>query len=152
MEPRGLQEETMNWNMTPELYKKTPGLPTLIMNPKVWHRWCEPSCMQWEPNNLPRNFRWGMTLAICQNAYNDHPDAKLWDQIVVSIAAVYVLEHWHLVTFSETSYMINKAKEGKDTGGIMSLTQLHKKAQFYPDISFLKYKQHMTGLHFCSLP
>ena len=36
MEPRGLWSDKMNWNMTPGLYKRTPGLPTLIVSPMVW--------------------------------------------------------------------------------------------------------------------
>ena len=144
MEPGGLRSDTFNWNMTPRLYKRTLGLPTLIVNLRVWTKWCEESCAQWEPDQLARNFQPGVALAICQTLYHDHPNEKLWEQMVISMALVYIPEHWHLASFMETSFMINAAKEEKDTQGMISLTRLHKKAQFYSYVSYLEYKQHMT--------
>ena len=41
MEPGGLRPEHMNWNMTPRLFKRMPGLPTLIVKPLAWEKWCK---------------------------------------------------------------------------------------------------------------
>ena len=100
--------------------------------------------MQWEPNQLDGNFQLGVALAICQTPYQDHPNEKMQKQMVISMAVVYVPEHWHLTSFMETSFVINTTKERGDTQGMISLTRLHKKAAFYPDISYSEYKQHMT--------
>ena len=62
--------------------------------------------------------------------------------MVTSMAMVYVPEHCKLATFTETAYVIAKVKEY--TGGVLSLTQLHKDAKFYQDISYGDYKQYMT--------
>ena len=138
--------DTMNWNMTPGLYKRTPGLPTLIVNQRVWSKWCNESCTQWKLNQLAGNFSLGMALVICRTPYHDHPNKKLREQMVISMAVVYVPEHWHLASFTETSFVINPAREKEDTQGMISMTRLHKKAQFYPDVSYGEYKQHMTLL------
>ena len=66
--------------------------------------------------------------------------------MVISMAVVYVPEHWHLASFTKTSFVINPAREKEDTQGMISMTRLHKKAQFYPDVSYGEYKQHMTLL------
>ena len=58
--------------------------------------------------------------------------------------------------------MINAAWEAGDTGDMMSLTWVHKKASFLPDVSYQEYNQQMTiisltppgndGLNMCGTP
>ena len=145
--------------MTPGLFKRTPGLHTIVVLPKIWLKWCEANCTQWEPNDLPRNFRPGVALVVCQTPYHNKANEKLQRQMVTSMAVVYMPEHWQLATFAKTAFVIAKVKE--DTQGILSLTWLHKDVKFYLDINFADYKQHMTvapltlpgedGLELCGL-
>ena len=60
----------------------------------------------------------------------------------VSMALVYVPEHWQLASFQESSYVINAARDMGDAWGMISLTRVHKKAPFLPDVSYWEYKQH----------
>ena len=142
MEAGGLQPATMNWNMMPGFFKQTPGLFTIIVPPKVWVKWTKANNTQWEPNDYAGNFRPGIALVVCRMPYHDHPQQKLWGQMVTSMTVVYVPEDWALGTFAETAFVINKVKA--DTRGILSLTQLHKDTKFYLDISYADYGQHMT--------
>ena len=38
MDSGGLWAEGMNWNMTPRLFARMPGLPTMIVRPLVWEK------------------------------------------------------------------------------------------------------------------
>ena len=60
------------------------------------------------------------------------------------MSLVYVPEHWILPSFMEAAYVVNRARDAKDSQGMMSLAWIHKKSPFYPDISFREYKQHLT--------
>ena len=162
MEPRGLQPEHMNWNMMSRLFKRMLGLPTLIVKPLVWDKWCEDPCAQWEPSQLAGDFWPGVALAICYSQYQDLPNDNLQDQMVVSMTLIYIPEHWQLASFQESSYVINTAQEAGDTRGMISLTWVHKKAPFLLDVSYWEYKYHMTiipvtppgndGLEMCGVP
>ena len=82
--------------------------------------------------------------------------------MVVSMTLTYVPEHWQLASFQESSYIINTAGATGDPQGMISLTLVHKKAPFLPDVSYREYGQHMTivpltppddeGLGMCGLP
>ena len=162
MNPGGFRVENMDWNMIPRLFKRTPGLPTLIVKPMVWDKWCKEPCTQWEPTQLARDFWPRVALVICYLKFQDLPEDKLWDQMVVSMTLAYVPEHWQLVSFQESSYMINMARTHGDPQGMISLTRVHKKAPFLPDVSYQEYSQHMTiaplippddeGLDLCGPP
>ena len=152
--------ESMNWNMIPGLFKRMPGLPTLIVKPLVWDKWCKEPCAQWEPTQLARDFWPGVALVICYSKFQDLPKDKLRDQMVVSMTLAYIPEHWQLTSFQESSYMINTAWEHGDPQGMISLTRVHRKALLLPDVSYQEYSQHMTiaplippdndGLDLCS--
>ena len=142
MEAGGLRLATMNWNMTPGLFKWTLGLPTIVVPPKVWLKWTEPNNTQWEPNEHAGNFWPGIALVVCRTPYYGHCQENLWQHMVTSMAVVYIPEDWTLASFTEMAFMINKVKE--DTQGVLSLTRLHKDTKFYPDISYADYGQHMT--------
>ena len=144
MEPGGLRAEHMNWNMTPGLFKRTPGLPTLIVKPLVWDKWCKEPYALWEPTQLPRDFRAGVALVICFLKYQALPKDKLRDQMVISMTLTYVPEHWQLTSFQESSYIISAAWDAGDLQRMISLTRVHKKAPFLPDVSYQEYGQHMT--------
>ena len=162
MEPGGLRAEHMNWNMMPGLFKRMPGLPTLTVKLLVWEKWCKEPYTQWEPTQHPSDFYAGIALVIYYSKYQDLPKDNLWDQIVVSMTLTYVPEHWQLVFFQESSYVINAARDEGDPHGMISLTHMHKKAPFIQDISYWEYGQHMTivpltdpddeGLGMCNLP
>ena len=64
--------------------------------------------------------------------------------MVVSMTLAYVPEHWQLASFQESSYLINTAQDHGDPQGMISLTRVHKKAPFLPDVSYREYSQHMT--------
>ena len=64
--------------------------------------------------------------------------------MAVSVTLAYVLEHWQLASFQESSYIINTAREHGDPQGMISLTRVHKKAPFLPDISYWEHGLHMT--------
>ena len=144
MEPDRLRAEYMNWNMTPRLFKRTPGLPNLIVKLLVWDKWCKEPCTQWEPTQLPRDFWAGVVLVICYSKFQDLTKDNLRDQMVVSMTLTYFLEHWQLTSFQESSYMINAAWDLGDPQGMISLTQVHKKAPFLPNVSYWEYGQQMT--------
>ena len=56
----------------------------------------------------------------------------------------YVPEHWPLASFEESSHVINAVRAEGDLVGMISLTRLHKKAPYLPDVSYREYGQHMT--------
>ena len=56
MDPGRLRAECMNWNIMPGLFKRMLGLPTLIVKPLIWDKWCKEPCAQWEPTQLARDF------------------------------------------------------------------------------------------------
>ena len=81
---------------------------------------------------------------------------------MVSLTLAYVLEHWQLPSFQESSYVINTAREHGDPQGVISLTWVNKEAPFLPDIGYREHGLHMTiallvppdeeGLGFCGPP
>ena len=154
--------ENMNWNMIPRLFKRMPGLPTLVVKPLIWEKWCKEPCAQWEPTQLTTDFQPGVALVICYSKFQDLPKDELRDQMVISITLAYILEHWQLTTFQERSHVINTARKHRDPQGMLSLTRVHKKAPFLPEVSYREYGQHMTiaplippdeeGLGLCGLP
>ena len=146
MESGGLWPEHMNWNMMPGLYKQTPGLPTLTVKPLVWEKWCKEPYTQWEPTQLAGDFWPGMALIICYSQHHDLPKNKdnLQGQMVNSMTLTYIPEHWQLASFQESSYVINAARAAGDPQGMISLTRVHKKAPFLPDVSYQEYGQHMS--------
>ena len=77
MDPGGLWAEGMNWNMMPGLFARMPGLPTLIVRPLVWEKWCKEPCTQWEPTQESRDFRPGVALVICYSKFQDLPEDRL---------------------------------------------------------------------------
>ena len=46
MDSGGLRAENMDWNMTPGLFSRMPGLPTMMVRPLVWEKWCKEPCVQ----------------------------------------------------------------------------------------------------------
>ena len=118
--------------------------------------------MQWEPTQESKDFRPGVALVICYSKFQDLPENKLRDQMTVSMTLAYVPEHWPLASFQESSYILNTARKHGDPQGMISLTRVHKKAPFLPDISYRKDGLHMTitplippnkeGLGLCSPP
>ena len=64
--------------------------------------------------------------------------------MTVSMTLAYVPEHWPLASFQESPYVINTAQKHGDPQGMISLTQVHKKAPFLPDISYREDGLHMT--------
>ena len=64
--------------------------------------------------------------------------------MVVSMAVAYVPESWTLSSFTKTAFVLDNLK---DPQGIISLTQLHKEAKFYPDIYFADHTKHITLAH-----
>ena len=144
MDSGGLWVESINWNMMPRLFARMPGLPTMIVRPLVWEKWCKEPCIQWEPTQESRDFRPGVALVICYSKFQDLLEDRLWDQMAVSLTLAYVLKHWQLASFQESSYVINTAREHGDPQGMISLTRVHKKAPFLPDISYWEHGLHMT--------
>ena len=128
----------------PGLFKRMLGLPTLIVKPLIWDKWCKEPCAQWEPTQLARDFRPGVALVICYSKFQDLPKDNLCDQMVISMTLTYIPEHWQLASFQESSYVINAAREEGDPQDMISLTQVHKKAPFLLDVSYREYGQHMT--------
>ena len=153
MEPGGLRLEHMNWNMTPGLYKQTLGLPTLTVKLQIWDKWCKEPYMLWEPTQLAGDFRPGIALVICYSRllttyFSYLPNGKDKDaprsQMAISMTLTYVPEHWPLASFEENSHIINAVWAEGDLVGMISLTRLHKKAPYLPDVSYREYSQHMT--------
>ena len=144
MEPRNLRPETMKWNSTPGLFKRIPTLPTLMVKPTIWDKWCDRTCTYWEPTQLAEDFHLGVALVVCYSPYQDLPQDSLREKNTISLSVVYVPEHWILPSFGEAAYVVNHARDAKDPLGMMSLAQIHRKSPFYPDISYREYKQHLT--------
>ena len=148
MEPGGLRPEYMNWNMMPRLYKQMPGLPTLTVKPQIWDKWCKEPYMLWEPTQLAGDSQPGVALVICYSRHHDLLKGKDKDtpqsQMAISMTLAYVPEHWPLASFEESSHIINAVRVEGDLVGMISLTQLHKKAPNLPDVSYREYGQHMT--------
>ena len=130
MDSSRLRAENMDWNMTPGLFTWMPGLHTMNVRPLVWEEWCKGPCMQWEPTQESKDFWPGVALVICYSKFQDLPENKLRDQMMVSMTLAYVLEHSLLASFQESSYIINTARKHGDPQGMISLTRVHKKAPF----------------------
>ena len=64
--------------------------------------------------------------------------------MAISMTLAYVPEHWPLASFEESSHVINAVQAEGDLAGMISLTRLHKKASYLPDVSYREYGQHMT--------
>ena len=64
--------------------------------------------------------------------------------MAISMTLTYVPEHWPLASFEESSHVINAVWAEGDLAGMISLTRLHKKAPYLPDVSYWEYSQHMT--------
>ena len=144
MESGTLCSECMQWNHTPGLFKRIPTLPSLMVKPVIWDKWCDRACAYWEPSQEPDDFHPGISLVVCYSPFQDLPQDNLWDKKTISMSLVYVPEHWILPSFMETAYVVNRAQDAKDPRGMMSLAQIHKWSPFYLDISFREYKQHLT--------
>ena len=134
----------MKWNNTPGLFKRIPALPTLMVKPTIWDKWCDRSCAYWEPTQQPEDFRPRVTLLVCYLPYQDLPQDNLREKKTISLSLVYIPEHWLLPSLEEEAYVVNHARDAKDPIGMMSLARIHKRSPFYPDISFREYKQHLT--------
>ena len=103
--------------------------------------------MLWESTQLAGDFRPGIALVICYSRHHDLPKGKDKDtpqsQMAISMTLAYVLEHWPLASFQESSHIINAVQAKGDLAGMISLTQLYKKVPYLPDISYWEYSQHM---------
>ena len=133
----------MKWKSTPGLFKRILTLPTLMVKPTIWDKWCDGTCAYWEPTQLAEDFHPGVVLVVCYSLYQDLLQDSLWEKKTISLSVVYVPEHWVLPSFSEAAYMVNHTQDAKDPLGMMSLAWIHKKSPFYPDISYWEYKQHL---------
>ena len=65
MKPGNLRPETMKWKNTPGLFKRIPTLPTLMVKPTIWDKWCDRACAYWEPTQLTEDFCPGVALVVC---------------------------------------------------------------------------------------
>ena len=132
----------------PGLYKQMPGLPTLTVKPQIWDKWCKEPYTLWEPTQLAGDFWLGIALVICYSRHHDLPKGKDKDaprsQMAISMTLAYVPGHWPLASFEESSHIINAVWAEGDLAGMISLTRLHKKAPYLPDVSYWEYGQHMT--------
>ena len=135
MEPGNLRPKTMKWKNTPGLFKRIPTLPTLTVKPTIWYKWCDGACAYWEPTQLAEDFRPGVALIVCYSLYQDLLQDSLREKKTISLSVVYIPEHWLLPSFGEAAYVVNHARDAKDSLGMMSLAQIHKKSPFYLDIS-----------------
>ena len=144
MEPGTLCSECMQWNHTPGLFKKILMLPSLTVKPVIWEKWCDGACAYREPSQEPDDFRPGIALVVCYSPFQDLPQDNLRDKKTISMSLVYIPEHWILPSFMEAAYVVNRARDAKDSRGMMSLAWIHKRSPFYLDISFREYKQHLT--------
>ena len=159
MEPGTLCSEHMQWNHTPGLFKRIQMLPSLMVKPVIWDKWCDRVCAYWEPSKVQDDFHPGIALVVCYSPFQNLPQDNLQDKKTISMSLVYVLEHWVLPSFREAAYMVNLTWDAKDPRGMMSLAWIHKRSSFYPDISFQEYKEHLTimpltpptedGLRYC---
>ena len=125
-----------------------PGLQTLTVKPQIWDKWCKEPYTLWEPTQLARDFRPGVALVICYSRHHDLPKGKDKDaprsQMAISMNLTYIPDHWPLASFQESSHVINAVWAEGDLAGMVSLTWLHKKAPYLPDVSYREYSQHMT--------
>ena len=132
----------------PGLYKGTLGLPTLMVKLMIWEKWCKEPHTLWEPTQLAGDSQPRVALVICYSKHHDLPKGKDKDtprsQMVISMTLTYILEHWQLAFFQESSHIIKVVRATGDLEGMISLTRVHKKAPFLPDISYREYGQHMT--------
>ena len=124
-------------------FKRLLTLPTLMVKPAIWDKWCDRACAYWEPTQQPEDFCPGVALVVCYSPYQNLPQDNLREK-TISLSLVYVLEHWLLPSLEEAAYVVDHAWDAKDPLGMMSLAQIHKRSPFYPDISFREYKQHLT--------
>ena len=143
METRTLCSERMQWNHTPGLFKRIPMLPSLTVKPVIWDKWCDGPCAYWEPSQELDDFCPGIALVVCYSPFQDLPQDNLRDKKTISMSLVYIPEQWILPSFMEAAYVVNRARDAKDSRGMMSLARIHKRSPFYPDISFWEYKQHL---------
>ena len=134
----------MQWNYTPRIFKRILTLPSLTVKPVIWDKWCDGACAYWEPSQELDDFHPGIALVVCYSQFQDLPQDNLRDKKTISMSMVYIPEHWILPSFMEAAYEVNCAWDAKDSHGMMSLAQIHKRSPFYPDISFREYKQHLT--------
>ena len=68
--------------------------------------------------NLPRSrddFRPGIALVVCYSPFQDLPQDNLRDKKTISMSLVYVPEHWILPSFMEAAYVVNRARDAKDS-------------------------------------
>ena len=104
--------------------------------------------MLWKPTQLAGDFRPGVALVICYSRHHDLPKGKDKDaprsQMTISMTLAYFPEHWPLASFEESSHVINAVWAEGNLAGMVSLTRLHKKAPYLPDVSYREYSQHMT--------
>ena len=125
-----------------------PGLRTLTVKPQIWDKWCKEPYTLWEPTQLAGDFWPGIALVICYSRHHDLPKGKDKDaprsQMAISMTLPYVPEHWPLASFQESSHIINAVRAEGDLVGMVSLTQLLKKAPYLPVVSYREYSQHMT--------
>ena len=159
MEPGTLCSECMQWNHTPGLFKRILTLPSLMVKPVIWDKWCDRAYAYWEPSQEMDDFHPRIALVVCYSPFQDLPQDNLQDKKTISMSLVYVPEHWILPSFMEAAYVVNCAWDTKDPCGMMSLARIHKRSPFYLDISFREYKQHLTimplmpptedGLRYC---
>ena len=144
----------MKWKSTPGLFKRILTLPTLMVKPTIWDKWCDRNCTYWEPTQLAEDFHPGVALVVCYSPYQDLPQDSLREKKTISLSVVYIPDHYRkaislratriLLSFSEATYVVNHTRDAKDPLGMMSLARIHKKSPFYPDISYREYKQHLT--------
>ena len=73
MDSGGLWVENMDWNMMLRLFTRMPGLPTMIVRPLVWEKWCEEPCAQWEPTQENKDFCLRVALVICYSKFQNLP-------------------------------------------------------------------------------
>ena len=71
MEPGNLRPKTMKWKSNTRLFKRILTLPTLMVKPPIWDKWCDGACAYWEPTQLAKDFRPGVALVVCYSPYQD---------------------------------------------------------------------------------
>ena len=97
----------MKWKSTPRLFKRIPTLPTLMVKPTIWDKWCDGACAYWEPTQLAEDFCPRVALIVCYSPYQDLPQDSLREKKTISLSVVYIPEHWILLSFSEAAYVVN---------------------------------------------
>ena len=120
----------MKWNNTPGLFKRIPTLPILTVKPMIWDKWCDRAWAYWEPTQLAEDFRPRVALIVCYSPYQDLLQDSLRGKKTISLSVIYVPEHWLLPSFRKAAYVVNHAWDAKDSLGMMSLAQIHKKSPF----------------------